>query len=110
MVNTETLKCEKGMKTRIHHSMYGYNILSKNVTKYVTLYEENVEYLLREGLRQSPLKSTIGFRFFIHLYAVTNLEAPPTGSTVAGSILYTSLKWNIVNCLFEIILVFLFEV
>lgn len=49
----------------------------------------------------SPLKRIRGLRCLSWLTAVTNLEAPPTGSSLRPSMLYTSLKWmmcRVVEC------------
>lgn len=64
-------------------------------------------YLLIDGFRQSPLNSTMGCSCCTSLYAVTSLAAPPTGSIVAGSMLYTSLKWKMVNCLGLILIIYI---
>ena len=67
-----------------------------------------------EGLKASPLNSTRGLSGAICLIAVTNLEAPPTGSASRGSMLYTSLKCKIVTVLgtagFFVDPIFLFRV
>jgi len=55
-----------------------------------------VTVLINDGFRASPLKRMRGFRSDNWRIAVTNRAAPPTGSWVPGSMLYTSLKWTIV--------------
>lgn len=50
--------------------------------------------LLMLGAKMSPEKRTKGLTSWLTaLTAVRNLAAPPTGSTLRSSTLYTSLKW-----------------
>ena len=57
----------------------------------------NCIYLRILGEKTSPLKSTSGLRWPKERRALTKRAAPPTGSTLRGSTLYTSLKWRMVS-------------